>query len=508
VTAPALELHGIVKRFGPVQALRGADFTLVAGEVHALLGENGAGKSTLMHIAYGLVAPDAGTIAVRGRLVAPRSPRESRRLGIGMVHQHFTSIAALTVAENVALAAGWPVRPRELSRRLGRVMERTGLGLEPDARAGSLGVALKQRLEMLKALAGEPTILLLDEPTAVLAPREADAMLATVREFARTGGAAVLITHKLDEALRAADRVTVLRAGRVTLTGQAANQTPQTLAGAMIGAEADMLAAALPPRRRADGGSGAERVAPPGPAVVRTESLGVARADGRGLAVRDATLAVAGGELVGVAAVQGNGERELLRAIAGLLQPAAGRLEVVPPLAFVPEDRTTEGLIPELSLTENVVLGFGRDAPWVRRGRIDWRVARACTEHLVARFGIQAPAPEVPAAALSGGNQQRLVIARALERAPRVFVAENPTRGLDIQAAHAVWTRLREAAAAGAGVLVYASDLDEVLAWADRVLVVTNGVVVPAPASAGRAEIGELMLRRPERPAVPAGFGR
>src|SRR5579864_3601534 len=204
VTTPALELHGITKRFGPVQALRGADFTLAPGEVHALLGENGAGKSTLMHVAYGLVRPDAGTIVVRGITVAPRSPRDARRLGIGMVHQHFTAIPALTVAENVALTAGWPLRPAPLRARVLSLMERVGLPLEPSAVAGGLTVAARQRLEILKALAADATILLLDEPTAVLAPPDAAELLRVVRDFAAGGGSVVLITHKLDEALRAA----------------------------------------------------------------------------------------------------------------------------------------------------------------------------------------------------------------------------------------------------------------------------------------------------------------
>ncbi len=480
----ALELRGIVKRFGPVEALRGADFTLAPGEVHALLGENGAGKSTLMHVAYGLVRPDAGAMTVRGRTVLPNSPREARRLGLGMVHQHFTSIPAFTVAENVALSAGWAVRPKELRDRVLDLMGRVGLTLDPDARAGVLTVAAKQRLEILKALAGDATILLLDEPTAVLAPPDAEELLRVVREFAGDGGAAVLITHKLDEALRAADRVTALRAGRVTLTGPAAAQTPDLLARAMIGSGAPAPAPAA--RRRPGAGE-------PQP-LVRCEMLDLLREDGRGLALRGASLTIAAGELVGVAAVEGNGQRELLRTIAGLARPLRGRLEVAAPVAFVPEDRTTEALIGELALTDNVVLGLGRGAPWVHRGRLDWKAARERTSSLIRRFGIRASGPDAPAGALSGGNQQKLVIARALELAPRVVIAENPTRGLDIHAADDVWRRLAAAAAGGAAVLVYSSDLDEVLERADRAVVVAKGAVTPARAGAGRAELGAMML--------------
>jgi simple sugar transport system ATP-binding protein len=490
VTTPALELRGIVKRFGPVQALRGADFTLASGEVHALLGENGAGKSTLMHVADGLIRPDAGAMAVRGRTAAPRSPRDARRLGIGMVHQHFTSIPAFTVAENVALSAGWSVRPKALRGRVLQLMERVGLVLEPGARADGLTVAAKQRLEILKALAADATILLLDEPTAVLAPSDAEELLRVVREFAAGGGAAVLITHKLDEALRAADRVTTLRAGRVTLTGPAAVQTHDSLARAMIGSGPPGRAG---PRRA----TGVERKS-----LVRCDMLDLSREDGRGLALRGASLTVAAGEVVGVAAVEGNGQRELLRAIAGLARPLRGRLEVARPIAFIPEDRTTEGLIGELALTDNVVLGVGRDAPWVHRARLDWRAARERTSAIIHEFAIRAPGPDGPAAALSGGNQQKLVIARALELKPRVIVAEDPTRGLDLHAADDIWQRLASAAAAGAAVLVYSGDLDEILDRADRAIVVAKGAVASAPEGAGRAELGAMMLG-----ARPGGAG-
>jgi general nucleoside transport system ATP-binding protein len=490
VTAPALELHGIVKRFGPVQALRGADFTLAAGEVHALLGENGAGKSTLMHVAYGLIRPDAGAIAVRGRNVVPRSPRDARRLGIGMVHQHFTSIPALSVAENIALTAGWSVRPKTLRQRVLTLMDRVGLPLDPDARAGALTVASKQRLEILKALATDATILLLDEPTAVLAPSEADELLRIVREFTRGGGSAVLITHKLDEALRGADTVTALRAGRVTLTGAAATQTRDSLTRAMIG-ESEM-----PPSGHRQLRGTETHV------LVRCEMLDLSREDGRGLALRGVSLAIVAGEVVGVAAVEGNGQRELLRAIAGLARPLRGRLEAAAPVAFIPEDRSTEGLIGELGLTENVVLGLGRTAAWVRGPRLDWGAARDRTSALIRQFDIRAPGPETPAAALSGGNQQKVVIARALELLPRVIAAENPTRGLDIQAAGEVWRRLGAAAVDGAAVIVYSSDLDELLERADRLIVLAGGNITPTPHGAGRAEVGAMMLGAQPRGAA------
>lgn len=492
---PALALRGIRKRFGSVQALRGADFTLVPGELHALLGENGAGKTTLMHVASGLVRPDGGEIAIDGVARTIASPRAARRLGIGVVHQHFTSVPALTVAENVALAAGWKVQPGLLHERVRELAERVGLPLEPSARAGDLSVSLKQRLEIVKALASDARILLLDEPTAVLTPGEAEDLLRVVSEFTSRGGAAVLITHKLDEALAAAHRVTVLRQGMVVFEGALAEQTRGSLAGLMVGSgERGKVRA----QGDSDWTGAGERVpsapgAPPA-ALVRLEDLEVPRESGYGIAVRGATLSIRPGEIVGIAAVEGNGQRELLRAVAGLLQPLRGRREVAGPVGFVPEDRTTEGLIPELTLTQNIVLGSREGDPWIRRGRIDWKAARVRTTALLEEYGVVAAGPDAPAAALSGGNQQKLVVARELARMPRVIVAENPTRGLDIRAAEAIQERLHAAASGGAAVLVYSSDLDEVLALAHRLLVAARGALLEVPPDASRAQIGELMV--------------
>jgi simple sugar transport system ATP-binding protein len=485
---PVLELAGIQKRFGSVQALRGADFVLAEGELHALLGENGAGKTTLMHVAYGLVKRDAGEVRVDGVTRAIGSPREARRAGIGMVHQHFTAVPALTVAENVALAAGWSVRPRELRLRTRTLSEQLGLPLDPDQRAGRLSVALKQRLEIVKALASDARILLLDEPTAVLAPAEAEELLRVIRAFTLSGRSAVLITHKLDEALRMADRVTVLRQGTVTYAGAITGQTLESLAEAMIGPGPDLAFLS-------ESASGRRARPPAGREMIRFEALEVSRESGYGIAVRHGSLTVREGEIVGIAAVEGNGQRELLRVVAGRLMPLRGRLEVIRPIGFIPEDRTSEGLIPELSLTENVVLGMGREAPWIRGGRIGWGQARARTAELLDEFGIVATGPDARAASLSGGNQQKLVVARELARKPAVIVAENPTRGLDIAAAAAIHARLRSAAAAGAAVFFHSSDLDEVLHLAERVVVVARGTISEVPFTASRTEIGNLMLR-------------
>jgi general nucleoside transport system ATP-binding protein len=481
VTPPALELRGIHKRFGSVHALRGADFTLARGEIHALLGENGAGKTTLMHVAYGLMHPDAGEILIDGMRTRIGTPRAARAHGIGMVHQHFTAIPALTVAENIALSAGWAVAPAELRRRVVELGTRVGLPLDPDVAAGRLSVGVRQRLEIVKALAADARILLLDEPTAVLAPAETDELLRVVRRFTDAGGSAVLITHKLGEARMGADRVTVLRRGVVTLAGRAADFGTDELAAAMIG-QADVGIA--PPARTGS----------PGEVLVRTRALEVARENGYGLAVRGVTLEARGGEILGVAAVEGNGQRELLRAIAGRLRPLRGKVDTPQPVGFIPEDRTTEGLVPELSLAENVALGSRTGDPWIIGARIDWPRLRARTAELLEEYRIVAPGPGVPAATLSGGNQQRVVAARELSRRPRVIVAENPTRGLDVRAAAEIQARLRAAADGGAAVLFYSTDLDEVLAVADRIVVASRGTLTEVSPGAGRAEIGGLML--------------
>jgi simple sugar transport system ATP-binding protein len=471
-----LSLQGIHKRFGSVQALRGASFALEAGEVHALLGENGAGKSTLMHIAYGLVRPDAGAIHVRGKPVVIRSPRDARALGLGMVHQHFTSVGALTVGENIALAGG-RLEPGVLRDQIGR-------GLDVSARVEDLPVGRKQQLEIVKAMAGGADILLLDEPTSVLAPAEVDELLTAIRGFARAGGAVALITHKLGEVFAAADRVTVLRHGVVTLEGPIARETRETVARAMIG---EAVVPALPPSQAAVGRSAAE------PVITLTE-VSVRPIGGRGPGLRGVSLEVRSGELVSVAGIEGNGQRELFLLLAGLVDAASGAVSVATPATLVPEDRTTEGLIASFSLVENLVLGAGVSGPWRRGPWIDWSEARRRTAELLPAFDIRVPGPDVPAGALSGGNQQKFVLARALEQHPRVILAENPTRGLDLRATVAVHDRLRRAARDGVAVVVYSSDLDEVLDLGTRVVVVAGGKLTEMAAGAGRDEVGKAML--------------
>lgn len=478
--AALLTLAAIRKRYGSTEALKGADFTLARGEIHALLGENGAGKSTLMKIAFGLVQPDSGRILVDGTEVTIRNPLAARRLGIGMVHQHFMDIPVFTVAENIALAAGWPPGGRGLRDRVRRLTEEAGLPLDPDALAGELSAGLRQRLEVLKALAGDARILLLDEPTSVLPPSEANTFLGLVQRLRDRGVATILITHKLREALAVADRITVLRAGEVVRTGAAGAENADALATAMLGSTPARAAT----RTRAAAGD----------VVIDTRDLVIPGAAGGGTGIRNASFRIRAGEVVGLAAVEGNGQRELLRALAGLVPRARGTIQVTGPVSFIPEDRTSEGQVGELSLTENLVLSQGRAAPWVRRGWLDWPAARRRAGELLERFDIRAPGPDVAAELLSGGNQQRQIIANAMERGPRVLLAENPVRGLDLRATAEVYTRLRRAAAEGAAVLVHLPDLDDLLDVADRILVLAAGELIAMPEGADRDQIGRAML--------------
>jgi simple sugar transport system ATP-binding protein len=475
-----LVLSHISKRFGPLVALDDVSFDVAPGEVHALVGENGAGKTTLMRIAYGMLQPDIGSVQVtsagRRRYAAPvHSPADARAAGIGMVHQHFTSIPALSVGENIALSAGWRETGRRAERRAAGLIARLGFPIEAGVRVQDLSAQLRQRLEVVKALAVDAHVLLLDEPSAVLAPREVAELLRLVKDFVARGGAVVLITHKLDEVFAVADRVTVLRRGRVVLSGALPAETPQSLARAMIGGD---MPVAQPAHRA------------PGEVTVRAVEL--ALASGRRQTVTGASFALRAGEIIGVAAIEGNGQRELLRALAGLaeVRRVSGELTVTAPVAFIPEDRTTEGLIPELTLTENVLLGALDTAkPWV-----DWDDWSRRTERLMVEYDVRAAGPDEAAASLSGGNQQKLLLARALERQPRVLVAENPTRGLDVLATEAIHARLRAVAHDGVTVVVHSSDLDEVLALADRVLVVAGGKVSECPSGSSREVVGDAML--------------
>jgi simple sugar transport system ATP-binding protein len=477
VSPPALALHGIIKRFGAVTALDGASITVARGTVHALLGENGAGKTTLMRIAYGLDRPDAGVLQIDGNDVRLRDPADAIVRGLGMVQQHFSLVPAMTVAENIALGRRGGYRLKEATERVRALAQRTSLHIDPAARAGDLPPAAQQKLELLRIFSHDARTLILDEPTAALAPAEARELMTLLRTVADTGGAVVLVTHKLREALAIADEVTVLRRGRTSLTA-AARTIP----------EAEVARAMFPDGIAPEISSVVHRPVGEAIAALRDVELrdryGVTR-------VRRASIAVHAGEILGIAGVEGSGHHELLLALAGRLLPSAGEARVPMDAGFVPEHRQRDGLIPGFSVTENVALrGVAR-----ARGRMGWQTFARRARRIVDEHAIRVRDVDSLASTLSGGNQQKLVLGRELEGRPALVVAENPTQGLDVRAAIAIRDRLRTARNAGAGVVVYTSDLDELLALADRVVVAFGGNVheVPRDADAiGRAMLGAL----------------
>jgi ABC-type uncharacterized transport system ATPase subunit len=459
--APALALRGITKRFGSSSTLDDASCTVRRGTVHALLGENGAGKSTLMNIAFGLLEPDSGTVEIDGHPVTFRSSADAIARGLGMVHQHFMLVPAFTVAENAALAAQGHADPASMAARVRTLATSTGLEVDPGAVVRDLPVGAQQRAEIVRALAHDARVLILDEPTAVLTPSESDELLAWLRRYVAGGGTAVLITHRIADVLAVADHVTVLRRGRVVLDDARAAVSEAALVRAIIGDE--------PVERAPRAAASVDRSAP----VFALK--GVRFDDERGVTrLRDASFAAYAGEIVGVLGVEGAGHREFLRLLAGRLAPSLGEVVRPPTVGFVPEDRAREAAISTFSLTENRALS-GLSA---RRGRMSWDVLADETRELLTRFDVRASGVEQRLGALSGGNQQRFVVGRERLVSPLAIVAEQPTRGLDVRAAAQVWESLRAVALAGGVAIVHSADLDEVLAVATRVVVCVGGRLV------------------------------
>jgi simple sugar transport system ATP-binding protein len=490
MTAAALALEEVSKRFGSAHALVRASLAVRPGTVHALLGENGAGKTTLMRIAYGLIRPDSGVVRIEGRPVRLATPANAIAAGLGMVHQHFTIVHAMTVAENVALGRRGFFDERATARQIESICAATGMQLAPSAIAGSLDVPAQQELEIVKALAQDARILILDEPTAVLAPLEAERLLKQLRRLASTGLTVILITHKLREALSIADEVTVLRRGTTVLAAPSAHLSESALADAILGSTwmtppdtmalsgTSMTPAGTPSRL-----GGAQR----GAIVLRATNISVVDDNGA-QRVRNASLEIHAGEIVGIAGVAGSGVRELLRALAGRMTITGGTIEGPSVTGFIPEDRHREALILDLSLAENMALhGSGS-----RRGLTPWSRIRNETRDLLETFDIRAQSTEVAAATLSGGNQQKLVLARELASAPSLLIAENPVRGLDLRGAATVFERLRRARDGGMAIIIYSGDLDELLALADRILVLYGGSL--SETFLDREAIGQAML--------------
>jgi ABC-type uncharacterized transport system ATPase subunit len=480
--APALELRGITKRFPGLVANDHIDFDVRRGEVHALLGENGAGKSTLMNVVYGLYRPDEGEIRIKGRPATIHSPKDAISHGIGMVHQHFMLIPVMTVAENIVLGT----EPRHAGALLDYTAARSrvqdlsrtfNFAINPEARIENITVGQQQRVEILKALYRGADVLILDEPTAVLTPQEATDLFGILRSLVQEGMSVIFISHKLNEVLEIADRVTVLRRGKKIDTVPREGATENTLARMMVGREVLLRVEKAP--------------AEPGDPLLVVEGLTVF--DERGIeAVRSLSLQARAGEIVGIAGVDGNGQTELVEALSGLRRPAAGRVlaagndithagvEHIIDLGVghIPEDRQRRGLVLDFTLAENLALHDYDKQP---NSRFGWlfpqRIVRAAAR-LLQRFDVRGGGPQTPAAALSGGNQQKLVLAREIGRDPSVLLAAQPTRGLDVGAIEFVHRQLVEARDRGKAVLLVSLELEEILSLSDRILVMYEGRIV------------------------------
>ena len=495
---PAVELAGITKRFPGVVANSDVTLRVARGTVHAIVGENGAGKSTLMKILYGMQRPDEGTIEVDGSPVSFHTPADAIKAGIGMVHQHFKLADNLTVLENVVLGSE-PRRWRALldtgkaRRRITEISDRYGLDVRPDALVEDLGVGDRQRVEILKVLYRGARTLILDEPTAVLVPQEVDELFEALQELKAEGLTVIFISHKLDEVLKVADEITVIRRGTTVRTVLPSEVTPRKLAELMVGSE-------LPSPQTSES-TVTDRV------VLDVRGLTVRDREGRPV-VDDVSLTIHAGEVLGIAGVEGNGQAELVDAIMGI-RAAEGTVTLegrdlsgVPTrerrsggVAFIPEDRIRQGLLLESPLWENRILGHQTTPPNARGPLLDRRGAREDTERIVREYDVRTPSIDVTASALSGGNQQKLIVGREMSSRPKLLLAAHPTRGVDVGAQAAIWDHLRRARAEGLAVLLISADLDELIGLSDSLKVILRGRLVADadPATVTPEELGSAM---------------
>jgi simple sugar transport system ATP-binding protein len=470
--APFVVMAGITKRFPGIVANDDVDLTLAAGEVHALIGENGAGKSTLMRVLYGLYPPDEGQISVRGEPVRIHSPRDAIALGIGMVHQHFVLVDRFTVTENIILGEeGGPILDLDAShQKVADLAARYGFGLRPSALVDDLSVGEEQRVEIIKALYRGVDLLILDEPTAVLTPQETQELFENLRSLRDAGKTIVFISHKLDEVLEISDRISVLRRGKVVGETTPAETSKEQLAEMMVGRPVFFQL------EKPD--------VQPGDEVLRLESVWAEPG------LRGVDIHVRAGEIVGVAGVEGNGQKELANVVIGLQPAIRGRIlfedrDVTPwsvdrrrdgGFAFVPADRHGQGLVLDMTLWENTILGRQDDPGFSRfAGLLLTRKIKALAERLIELFDVRARSISVTASSLSGGNQQKLILAREIDPDPKILVAAQPTRGLDVGAIEFVWSQLLEQKAEGRAILLLSAELDEIYALSDRILTIFEG---------------------------------
>lgn len=494
----AMEMRQITKRFPGVLANDSVDFDVNGSEVHALLGENGAGKSTLMKVLYGLYQQDSGDIYINGQLVKINSPTAAIKLGIGMVHQHFMLVQTLTVAENVALglpSSRGPLTDLDaVSKRINELADTYGLRIDPDAYIWQLSVGQQQRVEIIKALYRGAALLVLDEPTAVLTPQEVDELFVIMRQMVKDGYALIFISHKLHEVVEISHRVTVLRNGKKIGTRPTSEVTKQILANWMVGHEIEFI-------------TSTEKI---DPGAVRLAVKNVTCDSDRGtVGLDDVSLEVHSGEIVGIAGVSGNGQRELAEVMAGLRKPTAGRIYLEGDdvtgcepdeltnrmLSYIPEERMRDGMIGSFTIAENMILREHKKMPYSKYGFLNLKNISAHTDQLIEQFNVKTPSQKTMAKSLSGGNIQKVVLARELSRSPHAIIAAQPTRGLDIGATEYVREQLIKQRNGGTAVLLISEDLDEIFALSDRIAVIYEGKIMAIldREEATREKVGLLM---------------
>jgi general nucleoside transport system ATP-binding protein len=492
-----LEIINLVKHFPGVKANDGVNLTLRRGEVHAILGENGAGKSTLMKLIYGLYQPDSGEIRLQGKPVRFHSPREAIRAGIGMVHQHFMLIPALTVADNIVLGdePGFiRYQRKDAEQRVRELSKKYRLEVDPSAKVEQLSVGLQQRVEILKALYRKAKLLILDEPTALLTPQETEELFTVIRHLKSQGIPVLFISHKLDEVQAIADRVTVMRAGKTVQTLDISEATPQLMANLMVGREVVLRVEKSP--------------ANPGDVVISVKDVRVADSQRREK-VRGVSFEVRAGEIFGLAGIDGNGQTELVDAIAGLLPVTHGSIQfrgkdithmstaerTRAGIAYVPQDRQLDGLVLDFTLTENSILRDFRYRPFSKGGLLQHKAAREYANRLIELFDVRPRDITRKAGDLSGGNQQKVILAREVSRAPHLLIAVQPTRGLDVGAIEGIHRELLRLRDEGKAIILVSLELDEIMSLSDRIGVLHNGElvgVVPGH-TATREQLGLLM---------------
>ena len=493
----SLELRGITKRFGALTANDSIDLAVADGEIHAILGENGAGKSTLMNIVYGLLSPDSGNITIDGKAITINSPLDALAAGIGMVHQHFMLIPVFTVAENIVLGhekvKGLGILDLESAKQeILRISAEFNFDIDPDALIEDLPVGLQQRVEIIRALIYDAKVLILDEPTAVLTPQETDELLKNMKKLRDKGRSIVFITHKLREVKEAADKITIIRRGKVVGTA-APTASQEELAALMVGRPVSLDVEKSPPQL--------------GDVTLSVKDLTVSDHTGRSL-VRGVTFDVRAGEILAVAGVQGNGQSELAEAIVGLQEHVTGQINLNgrdlmratvrealhEGIAFVPESREDDGLISSFSIEENLILDLHDLPPYAKGPVISAAVVESEAKARVQEFDIRALSAKDPASSLSGGNKQKVVLARELSRPVKLVVASQPTRGLDVGSIEFVHERIIQERNSGRAVLLFSTELDEVTSLADRIAVMYRGEFIAiVPAATSREELGLLM---------------